>query len=344
MAEAEKAGETVLVLGKMTPLERAAVLLMTVGEQDAAAVLRHLSPREVQRIGTTMAALANVQRGSVEGVFNDFIGVVREQTGLGVGNEEYIRKMLVSALGEDRAGSLIDRILLGGNTKGLDTLKWLDARSVSELIRYEHPQIQAIVISYLEADQAAEVLQSMPENVRVDLILRIAKLTSVQPTAIQELNDILEKQFSASNAPQKGLGGVKCAADIMNFLDTAVEAKIMEDLNGQDEGMATAIADLMFVFENLKEVDDRGIQTLLREVASETLIVALKGADEELREKIFRNMSKRAAELLKDDLENRGPVKVSDVQSAQKEILAVARRLSDAGELVLGGKGGEQML
>ena len=341
MAEEPKTTE---LSGPLSPLDRASVLLMTVGEQDAAQVLKHLGPREVQKVGMKMAQLANVQRGSVETVFNDFISVVREQTGLGVGNEDYIRKMLVSALGEDRAGSLIDRILLGGNTKGLDTLKWLDARSVTELIRYEHPQIQAIVISYLESDQAAEVLQSLPENTRLDLVVRIAKLTTVQPTAIQELNDILEKQFSATNAPQKGLGGVKCAADILNFLETGVEAKIMEALQTTDEQLANSIADLMFVFDNLKEVDDRGIQSLLREIASETLILALKGADEELREKIFRNMSKRASELLRDDLENKGPVKVSDVQAAQKEILAVARRLAESGEIVLGGKGGEQML
>lgn len=342
MADEAKAPPTA---DKMSALQRAAVLLMTVGEQDAANVLKHLGPREVQRIGAAMAQLANVQRSSVETVFNGFIDLVREQTGLGVGNEEYIRKMLVSALGEDRAGTLIDRILLGGSTKGLDTLKWLDSRSVTELIRYEHPQIQAIVISYLDSDQAADVLQSMPENVRLDLLVRIARLSTVQPAAIQELNNILEKQFAnAANAPQKGLGGVKCAADIMNFLDTPVEAKLMEDMKSLDENLATSIADLMFVFENLKEVDDRGIQALLREISSETLILALKGADEDLREKIFRNMSKRAAELLKDDLENRGPVKVSDVQTAQKEILSVARRMSDAGELVLGGKGGEQML
>ncbi len=342
MAEEVKGSDSTNV--KLSPLDRASVLLMTVGEQDAAQVLKHLGPREVQKVGMKMAQLANVQRGSVEQVFNDFIGMVREQTGLGVGNEDYIRKMLVSALGEDRAGSLIDRILLGGSTKGLDTLKWLDARSVTELIRYEHPQIQAIVISYLEADQAAEVLQSMPENTRLDLVVRIAKLTTIQPTAIQELNDILEKQFSATNAPQKGLGGVKCAADIMNFLDTTIESKIMEALQTADESLANSIADLMFVFDNLKEVDDRGIQSLLREVASETLILAMKGADEELREKIFRNMSKRASELMRDDLENKGPVKVSDVQVAQKEILAVARRLAESGEIVLGGKGGEQML
>lgn len=344
MADEAKSGGAVAPL-KLSQLDRAAVLLMTVGEQDAAAVLKHLGPREVQRVGAAMAGLQNVPRGNVEQVFNDFIGVVREQTGLGVGNEEYIRKMLVSALGEDRAGSLIDRILLGGSTKGLDTLKWLDSRSVAELIRYEHPQIQAIVISYLDSDQAAEVLQTLPENVRLDLLVRIAKLTTIQPTAIQELNNILERQFSNSaNAPQKGLGGVKCAADIMNFLDTSIEAKLMENMKTVDEGLATSIADLMFVFENLKDVDDRGIQTMLREISSETLILALKGADEELREKIFRNMSKRAAELLRDDLENKGPVKVSEVQSAQKEILAVARRMSEAGEIVLGGKGGEQML
>lgn len=330
---------------KMTAVERAAVLLMTLGENEAAQVLKHMSPREVQKIGSTMAQLRNVQRHEVESVFNGFIDTVREETGLGVGNDEYVRRMLVAALGEDKAAGLIDRILMGGSTKGLDTLKWLDARSVTELIRYEHPQIQAIVVSYLDPDQAAEVLSHLPENIRGDLVIRIARLTTVQPSAIQELNDILEKQFAnAANAPTSGFGGVKCAAEILNFLDSSAEASLMEDLKKSDENLASQIQDLMFVFDNLIDVDDRGIQALLREISSDSLILALKGADEALREKVFRNMSKRAAELLRDDMENRGPVRISDVEAAQKEILAIARRMADAGEIVLGSKGGEQMI
>jgi flagellar motor switch protein FliG len=331
-------------LPAISRLDAAAILLMSLGEADAAQVLKHMGPKEVQRVGTSMAALSNITQDQVQSVLVEFIEEVGKQTGMGIGSDTYIKNMLNEALGEDKASSLIDRILIGGNTTGLDTLRWMDSRAVAELIRYEHPQIQAIVVSYLEADQAAEVLGIFDEKVRLDVIMRVASLDTIQPAALQELNDILEKQFSgnASTSTSK-IGGVKTAANIMNFIETSIEAELMDSIKEVDADLGNEIEELMFVFENLKDVDDRGIQTLLREVSSEVLIVALKGADTELQEKIFGNMSKRAAELLRDDLEAKGPVKVSEVEAAQKDILTIARRLADSGEIVLGGSGEEMI-
>jgi flagellar motor switch protein FliG len=329
---------------KLRSVDQAAILLMTLGEGDAAEILKHMGPKEVQRIGAAMTQLTNVQQQDVQAVMSNFLDEVRTLTGLGMGVDNYIRKMLVTALGEDKANGLIDRILLGGNTTGLDTLKWMEARSVADIIRNEHPQIQAIVIAYLDADQSAEILSYFPEKVRVDIMMRVASLDTVQPSALQELNDILEKQFSGSASSQtKTMGGYKVAAEIMNNLDGSIEADLMDAIKELDEDMGAQIQDLMFVFENLKDIDDRGIQALLREVSSDVLIVALKGADTDLQEKIFKNMSRRAAELLRDDLEAKPPVRLSEVESAQKEILTIARRMADAGEIILGSSG-EQML
>lgn len=328
----------------LSKVDQAAILLMSLGEATAAEVLKHMGPKEVQRLGTAMASLNNVQQYEVEVVLNNFMDEVRTQTGLGMGADGYIRNMLVSALGEDKANGLIDRILLGGNTTGLDTLKWMDARSVADIIRNEHPQIQAIVLAYLDGDQSAEILSYFPEKVRLDVMMRVASLDTVQPNALQELNDILEKQFAGNAGSQtKDIGGYKTAAEIINNLDSSIGGELMESITEIDEDLGTQIQDLMFVFENLNEVDDKAIQSLLREVSSDVLILALKGADDGLQEKIFGNMSKRAAELLRDDLEAKGPVKVSDVETAQKEILTIARRMADAGEIQLGG-GGEEML
>lgn len=328
----------------LSSLQKAAVLLMSLGESDAAQILKHMGPKEVQRIGQAMTVLSNVQRHQVEKVLDDFLILVGDQTGLGLGADGYIRNMLKEALGDEKASSLIDRILLGGNTTGLDTLKWMEPRAVADVIRYEHPQIQAIVISYLEADQAAGILANFDERVRLDIILRVSALETVQPAALQELNNILERQFSGNQSTQStSIGGVRTAANIMNFIDSTVEADLMESIRDVDEDLANEIQDLMFVFDNLMEVDDRGIQTILREIEAETLILALKGADNDMQNKIYKNMSTRAADMLRDDLEAKGPVRVSEVEVAQKEILAVARRLAEAGEIVLGG-GADQMV
>ena len=330
---------------KLNKVDKAAILLLSLGETDAAQVLRHMGPKEVQKVGVAMAQMRNVHREQVEQVMGEFVEIVGDQTSLGVGADSYIRKMLTQALGEDKANNLIDRILLGGNTSGLDSLKWMEPRAVADVIRYEHPQIQAIVVAYLDPDQAGEVLSHFDHKVRLDIILRVSSLNTVQPSALKELNLILEKQFAGNaNSTRTTMGGVKRAADIMNYLDSSVEGALMDDIREVDEDLSGQIEDLMFVFDNLADVDDRGIQALLREVSSDVLVLALKGSDEAIREKIFRNMSKRAAELLRDDLEAKGPVRVSEVEGAQKEILTIARRMAESGEIVLGGKGGEEMI
>ena len=329
--------------GELSGVSRAAILLMTLGEEAASQVLKHMEPKEVQSVGSAMAALKNVSRDQVSHVLSNFCQTVERQTGLGLGADDYVRNVLVQALGEDKAGGMIDRILRGANTKGLETLKWMDARAVAEVIRLEHPQIVAIVLSYLDGDQAADILQYFPERVRVDVLMRIATIDGIQPVALQELNEIMEKQFSGNtNVKSSALGGIKTAANILNFMDSSVEGEIMDNIKEIDGDLGQQIQDLMFVFENLMDVTDRDIQTILREISSESLVLALKGCDEELKEKIFRNMSKRAAEMLRDDLEAKGPVKLSEVEGAQKEILSVARRLAESGDIALGGSGAEE--
>lgn len=332
-------------LDSMTGVERAAILMLALGEQDAAEILSHMGPKEVQDLGLAMVNMTKVSTDQMETVMRSFVDTLGHQTALGIDSDKYIRNVLTTALGQDKAAGVIDRILLGRDSKGLDQLKWMDPRAIAELIRQEHPQIIAIVLSFLDPDQAAEVLEEFPEKVRPDVIMRIASLDGIQPAALQELDEILEKQFAGvTNVKSSQLGGIKVAAGILNLVEGDIGVNIMEQVTSADEEMAQEIQDNMFVFDNLNDVDDRGIQTLLREVASEQLLLALRGADEALQEKIFKNMSKRAAEMLRDDLEAGAPVRLSDVEAAQKEILTVARRLSDAGEIALGGAGGDEFV
>ncbi len=327
---------------KLSGAERAAILMMSLGEQTAAEIMKHLGPKEVQKVGESMAGIGNVTREEVNGVVADFAHTLGTQTALGTGNEDFLRSVLKGALGDEKADHLIDRILLGRSAKGLETLKWMEPRAIAEVVRLEHPQIIAIVLSYLESDQSAAVLSLLPENMRVDILMRIASLDGIQPTALAELDEILEKQFSgATNIKSSSVGGTKSAANLLNYMDSGIGGAILDKVKEMDGELGTQIEDLMFVFDNLIDVDDRGIQALLREVSSESLITALKGAEEGLKEKIFKNMSERAAEMLRDDLEASVPVRVSDVEAAQKEILAIARRMADAGDISLGGGGDE---
>ena len=320
--------------------ERAAILLLTLGETEAAQVLKHMGAKEVQRIGAAMAKLANVSKEEVQGILSDFHTTVESQTSVGVGADEFLRKVLVDALGSDKAESIIDRINIGRGTKGLEALKWMDPRAVAELIRLEHPQIIAIVLAYLDADQAADVLQLLPMPVRSDVIARIALLDGVQPSALSELDEIMERQFAGKSTGKTSvLGGAKAAANIINFLEPSQESALMEQVAKSDEALAARIEELVFVFDNLLDLDDRGMQELLRNVQSDQLLLALKGADEGMKEKIFKNMSQRAGETLKEDLEAKGPVRVSEVENAQKEILKIARKLAESGAISLGGKG-----
>ncbi|MBM7036330.1 flagellar motor switch protein FliG [Vibrio ulleungensis] len=323
---------------ELTGEERAAILLLSLNEDDAAGIIRHLEPKQVQRVGGAMAKVADLNNDKVTAVHRAFLEDIQKYTNIGMGSEDFMRKTLVAALGEDKANNLVEQILLGTGSKGLDSLKWMDPRQVAAIIVNEHPQIQTLVLSYLESDQSAEIIAQFPERVRLDLMMRIANLEEVQPSALAELNEIMEKQFAGQAGTQAAkIGGLKAAAEIMNYLDNSVEGILMDQIRDQDEDMATMIQDLMFVFENLIEVDDQGIQKLLRDVPQDVLQRALKGADEDLREKVFKNMSKRAAELMRDDIEAMPPVRVADVESAQKEVLTVARRLADSGEIMLSG-------
>jgi flagellar motor switch protein FliG len=325
-----------------TGTERAAILLLTLGEQEAAQVLKHMGAKEVQRIGAAMAKLANVSREEVQSVIIDFSSSVESQTSVGVGAEDFLRKVLVDALGQEKASSIIDRISIGRSTKGLEALKWMDARAVAELIRLEHPQIIAIVLAYLEPDQSAEILTSLPTNMRSDIMVRIATLDGVQPSALSELDDIMEKTFAGKGTTRtSALGGAKAAANIINNLEPSQEGVIMEQIVQTDEQLGARIQDLIFVFDNLLDIDDRSMQELLRQVASDKLLLAMKGCEDAMKEKIFKNMSQRAAEMLKDDLESKGPVRISEVESAQKEILQTARKLAEAGTIALASKGDE---
>jgi flagellar motor switch protein FliG len=324
-------------------VQRAAILLMSLGESEAAAVLKHMGAKEVQKVGAAMATISSVSKEQAASVLDEFVGAIEGQTSLGVGADDYVRKVLVNALGEEKAGGIIDRILMGRNTKGLDALKWMEPRAVADLIRNEHPQIMAIVLAHLDSDQAAEVLQNIPEARRGDVLMRIATLDGIQPSALAELDEIMERQFSGQGTLKaSNVGGVKSAANILNFMGSAGEQKLLAAITEADKDLGQKIQDLMFVFDDLAEVDDKSMQGLLREVPTDKLGLALKGADPRVKEKITRNMSKRAAEMLVEDMEAKGPVKLSDVEAAQKEILATARRLADAGTIQLGGKGAEE--
>jgi flagellar motor switch protein FliG len=323
-------------------IERAAILLLTLGEKEAAEVLKHMGAREVQRIGSAMTQVGNLSRNDVLDVIAEFNALAESQTSIGMRSDEFVRKTLVTALGEERAANVIDRILTNRTSKGLDSLKWMDARAIAEMIKFEHPQIIAIICSYLEPEHSAEVMSNLPESVRTESMIRIAMLDGVQPSALRELDLVIEKQFSAAAGSQtSALGGPKCAADIINNLEPSIESALMEKIRKADETLGAKIEDLIFVFANLVEVDDRGMQEILRQVPSDKLLLALKGADQALKDKIFKNMSQRAAEMLKDDLESRGPVKLAEVEAAQKEILQAARKLAESGAINLGGKGDE---
>jgi len=325
----------------LSGLERTAILFLSLGEENAAKLMKSLNPKEVRSIGMQMSRMSKVSRKEVEFVLSEFVDLLQSQSSLGVGSGEYIKGVLNKALGEGKAGDVIDQILLGGNSHGLESLKWMDPKEIAEIIRLEHPQIISIVLSYIEPKVAADVLRFLPENIRGDLMMRVATLDDIPPVAFRELDNILEKHFSSSlsGGGATQVGGVKKAAKIITFLEKKIEEGVMTNVTDNDKKLAEEIKGLMFVFDDLLEVEDRGIQTLLRGVSTDLLKVALKGAEEELKTKILKNMSKRASEMLIEDMEVTGPVKLSDVEVAQKEILAIAKKLEEAGDIQLSSGG-----
>ena len=317
-------------------LEDAAILLMSLGEEEAAEVFKHLTPKEVQRLGETIARTKTVSRERFDNVLTRFESQSNDHSSLVNDTDEYVKAVLRKALGEDKANLLIDRILQGSDTTGIESLKWMDPASVAELLRNEHPQILAAILVHLEFDQASEVLKSFSERHRNEVMVRIATLDGIQPSALKDLNDVMSKVLAGGDRMKKSnLGGVKAAAEILNMLGNSIETAVLDYVRESDPDLAQKLMDNMFGFDDLIKVDDKGIQAILKEVQSESLVLALKGAMPEMREKVFRNMSSRAAETLKEDLESRGPVRVSDVESEQKEMLKIVRRLADEGQIQL---------
>ena len=322
-------------------LEKSALLLVALGIDEAAGILKHLGPREVQKLGLKMASMPAQDRSKLEPILDELEAHFSKGASVRA-DQEQIREMLTKALGDERAANLIARVLQGSDTAGIENLKWLDASTASDLIKNEHPQIIATILVHLSYDQAGEILKHFSERLRNDVVLRIATLNGVQPQALKELNESLTTMLSGARATKKtAMGGARHVAEILNFVGSAAETAIIDNVREYDAELAQKILDEMFVFENLLDVDDRGIQTILREIQSDSLIIALKGASPELREKIFKNMSSRAAEILREDLEAKGPVRLSEVESEQKEILKTAHRLSEEGRIVLTSKGGE---
>jgi len=336
------ADEVLEELGNITGAQRAAVLMLLLGEQQAAEIMRFFDPREVQVLGGAMVAVSDLSQEAVNIVLDDFVSTLKKQTSLGLGTGDYVEKVLKRALGEDKAASVLSRIMPGQGSKGLEILKWMDARSISDMIRDEHPQVVAIILSVLECEIAADVLNFLPPEARPEIVQRVALLETVQPSAMEELEAIMKKQFSTnSSAKSSSFGGVKAAARIMNFVKVDLEASIMGGLSSLDPELLQKIQDNMFTFDNLSGVENRAIQTLMRNVEPELLMTALKGAPEYVKAKFFDNMSGRARTMFIDEMEAKGPQRITDVEETQKAIMRIARRLSDAGELVLSGRGDE---
>ena len=321
----------------LTKTQKTAIIMMVLGEEEAADVISHLPPREVQHLGSAMVSVSNVSQGAVDMVLDEFVLTMKQQTNLSMGTSDYVQRVLTKALGDGKASSVLNRIIPSRAGRGLDMLNWMDARSIAEMIRSEHPQIIAITVSLLEHELAADVLRHFPKELRPDVIMRIANLEIIQPEALEELEVIMKKQFADNSALKStDVGGVTRAAKIMNFAKAEMESQIMNSLMDADEALTGRIKDNMFIFANLQSLDARSLQTLIRNIETEKLMIALKGTDDAVKNAFVENMSARGGELFLDDMEASGPVRISDVEEAQKEILLIARRLSDAGEVMLG--------
>jgi flagellar motor switch protein FliG len=320
--------------------QRAAILLMSLGEQDAANVLKQLDAREVQKLGIAMAELKEVSREQMTSVLDKFIGIADSKANIAGGSQDYVRRVLTQ-----KTDMLLDRVTAGQTGQGIEALKWMESKAVAQIISGEHPQIAAIVLSHLEPEQAATILPLLTDDMRTEVLMRIATLNEVPQSALTELDQLVEKQANAAPpAALRRIGGARTVANILNAMERDKSGEELGKIEKADGEMHQQIKDLLFIFDNLLDVDDRGIQALLREVGSDTLALALRGAEPEVQEKILKNMSKRAAEILKDDMEARGPVKLTDVEAAQKEIVVIAQRLAEEGTISLGGKGGGEFV
>ena len=337
-ADMEAAEKLQAELSELTGAQRAAVLMLLLGEQQASEIVKFMNPQEVQTLGGAMVDVSDVSQEAVNAILDDFVGTIKKQSSLGLGNTDYVEKVFKRALGDDKAASVLGRIMPGQSSKGLEILQWMDARAIADMIKTEHPQVTAIILSVLDHQVAADVLNFLPDETRPEIIQRVASLETVQPSAMQELESIMKLQFSSNTSSKSSsFGGIKAAAQIMNSTKTALENSIMKGLESIDADLMMRIQDNMFTFENLNAVDNKGIQVLMRNVDNNQLMIAMKGASEEVKARFFDNMSERARGMFKDEMDAKGLMRLSDVEEAQKQIMRSARKLSDSGELVLGG-------
>ena len=329
-------------LAEITNVQRAAVLMLLLGEDLASNIISYLDPKEVQELGAAMVSVADMSQEAVNAVLDQFVDLLKRQTSLSLGTTEYVETVLKRALGPDKASSVLSRIMPNRASRGLEILQWMDARAIAEMIKTEHPQVTAIILSVLEAEVAADVLAYVPNDTRPEVIQRVASLDTIQPSAMEELESIMKKQFSNNaSSSSSSFGGVKAAAKIMNFTKVELEGPILQGVGQIDEELALRIQDNMFSFENLAAVDNRGIQALMRAVEPDMLMTALKGAADVVKDKFLDNMSSRARGMFVDDMEAKGPLRMTEVEDAQKKVMRAARKLSEKGELILSAGGAD---
>ena len=341
MAEQEREDKT-KVFDKLSGTQKSAILMMLLGEDEASEILKNLSPKEVQHLGSAMYSVEGLDQDTVNKVLDEFLAIIKEQTSLGLGAGNYIQNVLNKALGQDRAQSILGRITPAESNSAIEILEWMDSRAIAELIQDEHPQIIALIISYLEPAQGSDVLVMLDEKIQPEIVKRIATIQTVQPDALKDLEIVMQKKFAANTSLRASqVGGVKAAAQIMNFMKGEDEQKIFKEVAKFSKNLMTEIQEAMFVFDNLIKSDDKSLQMILRSVETEDLVLAMKGADEVLRDKLFACMSQRAAANIQDEMEALGPVRLTEVQEAQKRIINAARRMSDEGTIVLAGRGGD---
>ena len=341
MAEQEREDKS-KVFDNLSGTQKSAILMMLLGEDEASEILKNLTPKEVQHIGTAMYSVEGLDQDTVNKVLDEFLAIIKEQTSLGLGAGDYIQNVLNKALGQDRAQSILGRITPSESSNAIEILEWMDSRAIAELIQDEHPQIIALIISYLEPAQGSDVLVMLDEKIQPEIVKRIATIQTVQPDALRDLELVMQKKFAANTSLRASqVGGVKAAAQIMNFMKGEDEQKIFKEVAKFSKNLMTEIQEAMFVFDNLIKSDDKSLQMILRSVETEDLVLAMKGADEVLRDKLFSCMSQRAAANIQDEMEALGPVRLTEVQEAQKRIINAARRMSDEGTIVLAGRGGD---
>ena len=330
---------------KYSGYEKAAILLLSLGEDVASEVMKNFEAKEIRVIGNYLSKTNKIDGESVKSVVKEFCEIAKSPEGFIFGGDDYLRSVLTKALGNEKATKVMENLAIASEDKGLEALRWIDPRGIANLIRGEHPQTIALILAHLDPDHAGQVVTLLPDAIRGDVMLRMATIESVAPGVIKEIEEVLNKQLQmGGSVVNKRVGGPDVVASILNYMDRASESAILGNIEQNFPEMAEKIRQMMFVFEDLINVDDRGIQEILKEVSKDDLVLAIKGAGDDMKGKIFKNMSERASQSIKEDMESKGPVRVSEIEKSQQAILKIAKRLEEEGKIVIGGKGGEEVV